>query len=211
MTPGVITKLRDLMPLRPLHYSEALRLSEVQAQRFLKMVGVSEPAVPERVITELPRIRVSRMSPFPTSGATHWAQGQWLVVLNGAEPIGRQRFSLAHELKHIIDHRFEKLVYSRFPSSDRTALVEQICDFFSGCLLMPRPWVKWVYCSGTQRLPDLAQSFGVSQAAMSVRLNQIGLTPPAPRCLPIGSDWTLKALSEIVTPRGYQRAASFVI
>ena len=63
-------------------------------------------------------------------------------------------------------------------------MVERICDYFAGCLLMPRPWVKRLYCSGVQHLPDLAQAFGVSQAAMSVRLNQIGLVEPTPRCLP---------------------------
>ena len=210
MNPGVVTRLRDLMPLRPLRYSEALRLSELQAQRFLRMVGVTEPAVPERVISELPRVRVSRMSPFPTSGATHWAQGQWLVVLNGAEPAGRQRFSLAHEFKHIVDHRFASLNYSAFPEAERNAMIEQICEYFAGCLLMPRPWVKRIYCSGTQHLSELARTFGVSQAAMAVRLSQIGLTPPAPRCLPVDKDWTLRALSEIVGRPLYERAASFV-
>jgi Zn-dependent peptidase ImmA (M78 family) len=208
----VLGQARDRVdePYGPLLYSEALRLSELQAQRFLKMVGVTEPAVPERVITELPRVRVSRISPFPTSGATHWAQGQWLIVLNGAEPAGRQRFSLAHELKHIMDHRFTSLIYSAFPESERNAMVEQICDYFAGCLLMPRPWVKRIYCSGTQHLSELARTFGVSQAAMAVRLSQIGLTPPAPRCLPVDKDWTLRALSEIVGRPLYERAASFV-
>jgi len=154
---------------------------------------------------------VSRMSPFPTSGATHWAQGQWLIVLNGSEPAGRQRFSLAHELKHIIDHHFASLNYSAFPEAERNAMIEQICDYFAGCLLMPRPWVKRVYCSGTQHLPELAQTFGVSQAAMTVRLSQIGLTPPTPRCLPVSKDWTLQALNEIAERPIYQRMASVAI
>jgi hypothetical protein len=109
MNPGIVTQLRDKVPLRPLLMSEALRLSELQAQRFLAMTGITEPAVPERIIAELPRLRVARMSPFPTSGASHWSLGQWLVVVNGSEPLTRQRFSLAHELKHIIDHRFVTL------------------------------------------------------------------------------------------------------
>lgn len=207
MNRGVVTRLRDMMALRPLLYSEALRLSELQAQRFLEFVGVTEAPVPDRVIAELPRIKVNHMSPFPTSGATQWAQGQWLVVLNGSEPATRQRFSLAHELKHIIDHRFVRLIYRAFPEGESYAMIEHICDYFAGCLLMPRPWVKRVYCGGLQTLPALAQAFGVSQAAMKVRLSQIGLTPPGPRCLPSGSDWTYRTFRQFLKDPVYERAA----
>jgi Zn-dependent peptidase ImmA (M78 family) len=211
MNPPVITKLRDLVPLRPLRYSEALRLAELQAQRFLALVGVTGPAVPERAIAELPRLQVARFSPFPTSGASHWSSGRWLVAINGSEPIGRQRFSLAHELKHILDHRFVDLMYANFPEDERHDMVERICDYFAGCLLMPRPWVKRIYCSGVQRLPELAETFGVSQAAMTVRLNQIGLTPPTPRCLPNAQDWTFKALRSLQSRPQYERTASHAI
>lgn len=210
MNPSVVTRLRDKMPLRPLRYGEALRMAELQAQQFLALTGVTEPSVPERVIAELPRIHVNRLTPFPTSGASHWAQGRWLVVVNGAEPLTRQRFSLAHELKHIIDHRFAHLIYGKFPEIEREQLIEQVCDFFAGCLLMPRPWVKRLYCSGIQHLPELAQMFGVSQAAMSVRLSQIGLTDPAPRCLPGSKDWTRRALEQLARRPTYLRTASFI-
>lgn len=210
MNPSAVTKLRDVVPLRPLRYSEALRVAELQAQKFLVLSGVTEPSVPERIIVELPRLHVARLSPFPTSGASNWSQGRWLIALNGSEPATRQRFSLAHEFKHIIDHRFVRLTYGNFPERERYALVEQICDYFAGCLLMPRPWVKRLYCSGLQHLPDLAQAFGVSQAAMRVRLNQIGLVDPAPRCLPPSKDWTFDAVNSTDQRPMYQRFASYV-
>ncbi len=210
MNPPVVTRLRDMVPLRPLRYSEAIRLAELQAQTFLAAVGIREPSVPERIIKDLPRVEVTRMSPFPTSGATQWSRGRWLVVINGSEPVTRQRFSLAHEVKHIIDHRFIDLIYAGFPEEERAAMVERICDYFAGCLLMPRPWVKRLYGSGIQRLPQLAQAFGVSQAAMAVRLSQIGLVPPTPRCLPGHTDWTLRAAGELREGRTYQRLASAV-
>jgi predicted transcriptional regulator len=208
MNRGVIATLRDFVPLRPLRREEAMRIAELQAQRFLKLVDVTEPPVPEQVISELPRVQVERTSPFPVSGATHWASQRWLVVLNASEPEVRQRFSLAHELKHIIDHRFADVIYSSLPEPDREANVEQICDYFAGCLLMPRPWVKSAYCSeGVQQLSTLARRFGVSQAAMSVRLSQIGLTGPTPRCGRVTDDWQLRA-SRSAGKSLYQRAAS---
>ncbi|MGO9198032.1 MAG: ImmA/IrrE family metallo-endopeptidase [Acidimicrobiales bacterium] len=204
---GVIASVRDLVPLRPLSYGEHLRIAELQAHRFLQIVGVTEAHVPERVITELPRVQVERMSPFPVSGATHWSSGRWLVILNGAEPRVRQRFSLAHEFKHILDHRFTDLIYGSFSPADRHALVEQICDYFAGCLLMPRPWLKSTYASGLQHLPELARRFDVSQAAMQVRLNQIGMTDPLPRCGRPVADWPIRAIRSAGTNL-YQRAAS---
>jgi len=214
MSRSIVSQLRDTVPLRPLRYSEALRLAEIQAQKFLALTGITEPSVPERIISDLPYVQVTRMIPFPTSGATHWSAGRWMVVLNGSEPVTRQRFSLAHEAKHIIDDRFVRLIYSQFPANERAAMVEHVCDFFAGCLLMPRPWVKRLFCSrvtGMQELPRLAAAFGVSQAAISVRLNQIGLVAQTPRCLPQPNDWTLKALSEITARPIYERQASYVM
>jgi predicted transcriptional regulator len=182
MSRGLIAEVRDLVPVRPLIYGEALQIAEAQAARLLASAGITGPAVPEHIITELPRVQVNRMSPFPVSGATEWAHGRWHVVLNGAEPVTRQKFSLAHELKHIIDHPFADQIYANFPEHDRQNMTERICDYFAGCLLMPRQWVEKAWHGGNQHLGDLAEAFGVSQSAMNVRLRQIGLGEMTPRC-----------------------------
>jgi predicted transcriptional regulator len=210
MNRGVVAELRDLVPIRPLGYLEHLRIAELQAQRFLKLVGIEAPAVPESAISELPRVQVERMSPFPVSGATHWAAGRWLVVLNGAEPHVRQRFSLAHELKHILDHRFVDVIYQQTPGRDRQATIEQVCDYFAGALLVPRPWLKRAWGSGLQHLPDLAAHFDVSQAAMQVRLSQVGLVDPTRRCSAPDPTLTLEAIRLARSAR-YERAAAVPI
>jgi Zn-dependent peptidase ImmA (M78 family) len=179
---GTIAAVRDLAPIRPLTRHEALSVAERQAFRFLDLVGIHEPAVPERVIAELPKVQVERVTPFPSSGAAHWVAGRWVVVLNGAEPATRQRFSLAHELKHIIDDPFATQLYGALDERDRADWVEQICDYFAGCLLMPRPWLKKAWTTETQHLATLAGRFNVSPAAMSTRLHQIGLLRSAARC-----------------------------
>jgi Zn-dependent peptidase ImmA (M78 family) len=204
MNRGVIASLRDFVPIRPLTRNEALRIAELQAQRFHELLGNQFPPLSEEAIAQLPKLQVERMSPLPVSGASHWAQGRWLIVLNGAEPLARQRFSLAHEFKHILDHRFIGVLYTSVPAVDRAQWVEQVCDYFAGCLLMPRPWVKRLYGQGIQRLPDLAVRFGVSQQAMQVRLNQIGLTPPAERCS-YRRDWALFSTDRTGSPKGYTR------
>jgi Zn-dependent peptidase ImmA (M78 family) len=190
VTRGVIAEIRDLVPIRPLVYGEALQLAEKQAAYLLASAGITGPSVPERIITDLPRVQVNRMSPFPVSGATEWSHGRWHVVLNGAEPSTRQRFSLAHELKHIIDHPFIDQIYANFPEHDRQNMTERICDSFAGCLLMPKPWVERAWNDGNQHLGDLAVTFGVSQSAMHVRLRQLGLVEMTPRCAVAGSTFS---------------------
>ena len=182
MGPDVLGTLRAVMPKRPLGFHEALRLAEEQAWLLLELTDTTHPAVPERVISALPRIEVRRLAPFPTSGASHWSQGKWRVAINATEPVSRQRFSLAHEFKHILDHRDVDSLYAAFPPRERQQMIERVCDYFAGCLLMPRVWVLAAHASGSRHPMDLAMIFGVSPSAMGVRLNQIGLTKPTPRC-----------------------------
>ena len=82
MNPGVLTALRDFVPIRPLTRTEAYRIAELQASRFLKLVNVNEAPISEHSITELPRLQVQRFSPLPVSGATQWANGKWMILLN---------------------------------------------------------------------------------------------------------------------------------
>jgi predicted transcriptional regulator len=210
MRRGVIATLRDFVPIRPLTREEALRIAELQAHRFHEMLGLSAPPFPEQLIASLPRVQIERLSPIPVSGSTHWASSRWLIVLNGAEPAVRQRFSLAHEIKHILDHRFVEVLYSGVPPESRARWIEQTCDFFAACLLMPRAWVKRAYTTGPQRLPQLAARFAVSQAAMQFRLTQIGLLDRPDRCSRMHPDWALRASRAAGTPSYYQRTAIFV-
>ena len=66
--------------------------------------------------------------------ATRDAKNGWLILLNGIEPVQRQRFSLAHELGHI----------SVMPNPSETVYCgksndweERVCDNFAGKILVP--------------------------------------------------------------------------
>ena len=108
-------------------------------------------------------------------------------MINAGEPITRQRFSLAHEFKHILDNPFIDVLYGTADTPARAKLIEQLCDYFAGCLLVPEPWLRDAWTSGTHELPVLAGLFNVSQAAIATRLGQTGITradfrrrPPGP-------------------------------
>jgi Zn-dependent peptidase ImmA (M78 family) len=178
----IITALRDVVPVRPLTFTESLRIAELQASKLLALAGVSEPPLAESVIASLPRIQVERMNPAPVSGATQWSHGRWLIILNGSESLGRQRFSLAHEFKHVLDNPFIEVLYPSTGEMTSDERAEQICDYFAACLLMPRLWLRRAWVGGEQSTRRLAQRFDVSPAAMGVRLRQLGLKQPAARC-----------------------------
>ncbi|MGY1771637.1 ImmA/IrrE family metallo-endopeptidase [Blastococcus sp. SYSU D00813] len=123
----------------------------------------------------LPRVLVTTDVDLPVSGCTAWHNGRWLIVLNGAEPLVRQRFSLAHEFKHAIDHRFRAELYVDRPGLSAAAQAEQAADYFAACLLMPKRWLYAAWADGYQRVSELCRLFGVSPQAMSRRLAHLGL------------------------------------
>jgi Zn-dependent peptidase ImmA (M78 family) len=176
MTPTLLHELRRVIPARPLRYGEALRIAELQAAKLLALSGVTDGPVPETIISGLPKTQVERLRPLGVSGFSQWSKGRWLIVLNGDEPHGRQRFSLAHEFKHVIDHPLIAVLYPPALGQDAKTRAEQVCDHFAACLLMPRPFVKRAWVSGNQDVRRLAAYFEVSVPAMRMRLQLIGLT-----------------------------------
>lgn len=184
---SIITALRDIMPIRPLTFAEALRTAELQATKLLQLSSLSAPPFPDAIISELPRVQVERIIPAPASGASQWSRGRWVILLNGSETPGRQRFSLIHEFKHVLDNPFIDVLYPATGSMSRADRAEQVCDYFAGCVLMPRMWLKRSWTTGTQEPRALARQFDVSKQAVQVRLLQIGLTEPGARCLTVGA------------------------
>jgi Zn-dependent peptidase ImmA (M78 family) len=173
---STLTYLRDTVPLRRLSVAEALRVAEAQANRLLRLSGQTQPPVGEEIIAELPGIEIQRVTTAKAQAAVKWSHGRWLILLNAAEPRGRQRFSLAHELKHILDHPFVTILYARRDASMEQA--EQVCDYFAACLLMPRRWLRQAWADGVREDKVLARRFGVTPQAIKVRLLQVGLIEP---------------------------------
>ena len=148
-------------------------------------------------------------SGLPGSGFTTWERGAWRIGINSDEPLVRQRFTLAHELKHVLDASHEDTIYGHLstgPAKDRH--IEAVCDHFAASLLMPRGWVKKLWGQGIQDLDVLAQHFDVSLTAMHIRLQNLGLIQPQPRCVPrLGHTAIQGSLQprRHVRPRTYQR------
>jgi Zn-dependent peptidase ImmA (M78 family) len=123
--------------------------------------------------------------PAQASGASDWDFGNrlWVITINGGQQATRQRFTLFHEYKHILDHVRPGVIGGAEQRSGRPTN-EYIADYFAGCVLMPRTLIKRAWGSGIQRLGDLAALFDVSERAIEVRLSQVGLIQQLARCAP---------------------------
>jgi hypothetical protein len=175
---AVLAVLRAKAPRRALDPAEATQVAEWQATALLELAGLHRPPTPASLIAELPRVLVRTDVDLPVSGCASWQAGRWLIVLNGSEPLVRQRFSLAHEYKHTIDHRYRDELYVNRPGLSAVAQAELAADYFAASLLMPRRWVYRAWADGIQHLhgrSGLCNLFAVSAPAMTRRLEHLGL------------------------------------
>lgn len=179
---SVLSKLRALVPNRPLTPGEALRIAELQANHLLHHFEIETNAVPEEIISELPRIQIVREYTLPVSGAVHWNGRYWIISINADEPTFRQRFSVMHEFKHVLDHTTKHYLYRDRPSQTAAQQAERVADYFAACLLMPKKVVKRLWCQGNQNINLLAEILYVSPKALRFRLDQLGLTEQPDRC-----------------------------
>ncbi|MFL5900134.1 MAG: ImmA/IrrE family metallo-endopeptidase [Solirubrobacterales bacterium] len=157
-------------------------MAERQAARLLRHFGIVTEPVPDQVITELPSVRVRYVQARHFVATAKWstAQRRWLILVNrDGNTAGRIRWSLMHEAKHAVDHPLAKIIYRDRPAASAYLQAERAADAFAAALLMPKAWVKRAfYGEGIRDERILARRFGVSVAAMRVRIDELGLLEP---------------------------------
>jgi len=211
---STLQRLRTLTPTRDCTFAESLQVAERQATKLGSLVAELDPTsdgIDLRHIKALPRIRVVFES-LPVSGMSHWNGYEWIVAISGRDSLARQRFTLLHEFKHIIDHGHTTRLYRGDRKRSASEQAEAAADYFAGCALIPRRNLKSAWGRGMQRAADLAAHFGVSEHAVRVRLSQTGLDrisdQPAERCArPVRTPRGQRQQFQIL-PNRYQRVAS---
>jgi Zn-dependent peptidase ImmA (M78 family) len=180
--PSLLTELREATPIRSLGLSEAKRVAELQANKLRAHLGLDETAMPNEMVANQPHIRIvfDEALDGKASGTSLWNGDLWIITLNPLEPLARQRFSLFHEYKHIIDHRFLVFLYLDETNITAGRKAELVADYFAACVLMPKLLVKRHYCGGVTELKELAELFDVSEQAMEIRLDALGLRTAQP-------------------------------
>jgi len=125
---------------------------------------------------------------------TALAGKEWVIVVNAQHARVRQRFTIAHELGHLILHRFTtphadrgfKVRFRDQRSSDGLIAEEIEANHFAAELLLPYALLRERLCElnlefvplstdahDAQLMQNLAREFGVSQRALSIRLSAL--------------------------------------
>jgi Zn-dependent peptidase ImmA (M78 family) len=176
---SLLPRVRTLMPARPLAFYEHLQIAERQATQLHHLLKQQGPAADLTWLTKLSGITVvvqPRWKMEGISGLTQWDDGHWVIGVNKSNPHARRRFTLAHELKHVIDANRDKITYRAIDVKQR----EAIADYFAACYLMPKLWLRKVWTGGLQDPEALAGLFRVSLQAMDKRLKYLGFVDTEP-------------------------------
>lgn len=164
---------------------------ELEAQRVLEEFSVITAPVPvERVAEGLGAVVVHRrFDGNETSGFMYSSDTGVLIGVNSATSRRRQRFTVAHEIGHMLLHRADDLrvdnvVQFRDGLSTRgTDPNEREANAFAAALLMPTPLIDEHLAQAWARgntardslITELAGAFDVSTEAMNYRLINLGV------------------------------------
>lgn len=107
-----------------------------------------------------------------------------LIVYNKNENVGRQRFTIAHELAHFILHKKESDPLYAHRDAGNAGGIESEASFFAAQILMPSELVfkalenaekEFRYMTLPMKARHIAREFEVSVEAAHVRLEQLGI------------------------------------
>ena len=98
-------------------------------------------------------------------------RGRKVLLVNDKLPQGRFRFSIAHELGHILlNHEPLKHIFER-----RSPAIERQADSFAAELLLPEQFLRGDCADYTVK--ELAARYRVSRQSLEFRLKDLGLRP----------------------------------
>lgn len=167
--------------------------AERKAFDLLASGNVKKPPVPiERLARLLDASIVYEHLDAEVSGALYRLPERVVIAVNKGHAATRKRFTIAHELGHlvlhlgrplIVDHLVRAHVNLRDHRSSLATEKEEIeANAFAANLLMPKPFVHREIArllaresASEQTIDDLATRFEVSPQAMDYRLTNLGL------------------------------------
>lgn len=105
------------------------------------------------------------------------AEAGFVITLNKAHALNRQRFTLAHEIAHFIKHRKQleagDIVDNALYRSLLPEPMEWEANRYAAQLLMPLSAMMTLWKAGLRRPEEYAYRMGVSEQAAAIRLDQL--------------------------------------
>jgi predicted transcriptional regulator len=182
----LISQLRSLAPRRALTYGESVQVARLQAGRLAE--ATDKPDLNLIWLLKQRAVPVHFVASHKLGGesglTTDHIDGTLRMFINQNEPPVRQRFSILHEFKHVLDFDNAAILHAKLGRGNtkvQTTQIELIANEFAGHVLMPTALVKRTWCK-LQDLDLVANMFNVSVEAMATRLERLGLIgePPKP-------------------------------
>jgi len=168
------------------------RVKEILDEQGIKSAPVDVVAIAEALGAEVrPEIAADDVS-----GGLYRIEGSPVIGVNAAHHPNRQRFTIAHEIGHLVFHDHGEFVDHGYPtestleaeprfmrsklSSRATDVSEIEANRFAASLLMPEHLLiksarDLAIPVRSEAVEDLARQFKVSQQAMTFRLQNIGV------------------------------------
>jgi Zn-dependent peptidase ImmA (M78 family) len=109
------------------------------------------------------------------SGRFDFENGRPTIRFNPDDAWVRQRFTIAHELGHmVLNHGQSMRDNAANYSTDAENYREREANAFAAELLMPKEVVDWMASQNYRDVGLMSRQFGVSEAAMRFRLINLG-------------------------------------
>lgn len=163
--------------------------AELEAAGLLARAGTTAPPVPVERLARMLGAAV-RYEPFEgeLSGLLYREDGHAVIGVNALHAKARQRFTIAHELGHLLLHERDDLHIDRHfrirrrdeVSAQGTDDAEMAANAFAAALLMPADLLAADLAGRALDLEDdaairhLATRYRVSQQALTLRLTNLG-------------------------------------
>ena len=152
------------------------QLVEALANKYIKQAKLNQPPVITELIRQFdisPGIEIRLLPLKVYHGAVWHLEDGWVVQLNAEDKPARQRVTLFHEVFHILAHCKATPVF-RKRGIKEGLFNEMLADYFAGCILMPKEWIKQKWAGGND-LKQMAETFQVTEVSMWIRLKTMGL------------------------------------
>lgn len=139
---------------------------------LLRNFGILTPAVPIFRLAELLDVKLHWVNEPGWEGAVTANSELAEIWVRAEAPVVRQRFTVAHELGHLMLHRSNEVHFRDVsPATTMHPPEERDANAFAAALLMPRFMLQpLIYNSGLP-VNQLAAMFEVSTAAMEARID----------------------------------------
>lgn len=149
-----------------------LRKQRLSADALLEFFDIDEPYVDVEELAVDMGVLVERTKKTSDwSGALDSREDPPVIWVKHSDAPVRQRFTIAHEIGHLMLHPLGVLYRDVTFAGNRD---EVAANAYAARLLMPAKMVRDLIDEGLVGVPQLARRFRVSQTAMEYRLDNLG-------------------------------------